>query len=285
MSALTETARAKVNLALHVVGRRADGYHLLDTLAVFPPVGDVLTLEAAGEGPLNLSVTGPMAGALAGLPPESNLALRGARLALAAAGIDPEQAGLALTLEKHLPAEAGIGGGSADAAAAIRLVCRRFGLDPLGPAILEAALRLGADVPMCLHSRPLRARGIGETITPLGALPAFGLLLANPGIATPTPEIFRRLETRTNPPIADLPAIDHAGAVVDALAAARNDLQAPAIAFAPAIGALLADLANLPDVLLARMSGSGSTCLALFAAPARRSALRPYCARQGLRHG
>jgi len=243
-------APAKLNLTLHVTGRRADGYHLIDTLVAFPPVGDRLELEPAET--LSLHVTGPEA---AGVPAgEENLVLRAARLFAAGQGAR-------ITLHKHLPAASGIGGGSSDAAAALRGLAALWSL-PLPPA--EAILALGADLPMCLAPRPLRVTGIGETLTNAPALPEGAVLLANPRRAVPTADVFAGLQSRDNPAMPPLPeSFPDAQALAAFLAPCRNDLEAPAIAREPAIAETLAALrAQAP--LLARMSGSGATCFALF---------------------
>ena len=253
-----EYAPAKVNLALHVLGRRADGYHLLDSLVVFADIGD--TLRAAPAEALALDVTGPFAAALAG--DADNLALRAARRLAAAAGIAPRAR---LTLDKRLPVASGIGGGSADAAAALRLLARLWHL-PLPST--ELALALGADVPVCLAGRPARMAGIGEALAPAPALPPCGLLLVNPGVAVATPAVFRARSGPFSPPL-DLPdGWADAAALAADLARLGNDLEAPAVALAPAIGTVLAALRALPGTLLARMSGSGATCFALFATAA-----------------
>jgi 4-diphosphocytidyl-2-C-methyl-D-erythritol kinase len=251
---IRSAAPAKVNLFLHVTGRRPDGYHELDSLAVFAGVGDVVT-AAAGPA-LGLTFSGPFGGALSAEP--DNLVLRAAR-ALSPAGA------AALHLEKNLPIASGIGGGSADAAAALRALAKLWGpqtdLAPL-------ALRLGADVPVCLASRAMRMQGIGEVLSPAPALPACGLVLVNPGVAVPTPAVFKARTGGFSAP-ADLPAgWNSAAAMVASLAACKNDLQQAAIGIAPVIGDVLATLARLPGALLARMSGSGATCFALFETPA-----------------
>lgn len=257
-----DLARAKVNLALHVVGRRADGYHLLDMLVAFPALGDRLSLAPA-DG-FSLAVTGPNAGALAGLPASDNLVLRAADRLAAALGRDGlETPGAAFTLEKHLPVMGGIGGGSANAAAALRLLARHWNIASDDPRVVATAASLGADVPMCLVSRPLRAEGVGEILTPV-TLPDAGILLINPGVGIATPAVFGALKNRANAP---LPAFA-AGtfeALVDYLHATRNDLEAPATRLVPAISDVLHLLRTLPGTAFARMSGSGSTCFALFA--------------------
>ena len=260
-------APAKVNLTLHVTGRRADGYHLLDSLVVFAGIGDRITAEAGSDG---LRVTGPRG---AGVPegPE-NLVLRAAAL------FDPPVAA-ALTLDKHLPAASGIGGGSADAAATLAALAQLSGR-PLPPA--AAVLRLGADVPVCLAGRPARMRGIGGDLSPVPALPSGWLVLANPGVAVPTPEVFRRLERRDHPPMPDpLPHSRDTADLAAWLAAQRNDLEAPARSIAPVIGAVLARLAATRGCALARMSGSGATCFGLYADEAEaRSAADAIAAEQ-----
>ncbi|RAI58647.1 4-(cytidine 5'-diphospho)-2-C-methyl-D-erythritol kinase [Roseicella frigidaeris] len=266
---LAEFAPAKVNLYLHVTGRRADGYHLLDSLAVFGPAGDVLALAPAAS--LTLALEGPFGGALAAEP--DNLVLRAAR-ALAAAAGRPAAAGLTLT--KHLPVASGIGGGSADAAAALRGLHRLWDLGLDAAALAGIAASLGADIPVCLGRRPMRMGGIGEVLTPAPILPACGLLLANPGLALATPAVFRARQGGFSPPAALPTRWPDGPAMARDLAALRNDLEAPAIALCPPIGTVLAALRSLPGCLLARMSGSGATCFGLFAdaAAARAAATR-----------
>jgi 4-diphosphocytidyl-2-C-methyl-D-erythritol kinase len=257
---LAETAPAKVNLALHVTGRRADGYHLLDSLVVFPRLGDRLEAEPARG--LSLTLDGPFAiGLGAG---DDNLVLRAAEL------LQPQGRGAALRLTKELPVAAGIGGGSADAAAALRLLARLWSV-PLPPR--AAVLALGADVPVCLAGRPARMSGIGEHLAPL-RLPPFWIVLANPGLPLPTGAVFAGLARTDNPPLPNPPAFADSGALVAWLAATRNDLEPPARALAPPVAVVLAALAAQPGCALARMSGSGATCFGLFAhaAPAREAA-------------
>jgi 4-diphosphocytidyl-2-C-methyl-D-erythritol kinase len=251
MTAVEVFAPAKVNLTLHVTGQRDDGYHLLDSLVVFADVGDRLTLAEATSPAL--TVTGPFAGSV----PEGsdNLVLR-------AAGLLAPGLPLAITLEKALPPSSGIGGGSADAAAVARGIAALTGEAP-DPAAL---LSLGADVPMCLDPRPLRVRGIGERLDAVPDLPALAAVLANPLKPMPTPPVFRALANRDNPPMPDrLPAFSDAADLIGWLAGERNDLQETAIALMPEIGAVLSALAVCKGARLARMSGSGATCFALFA--------------------
>ncbi len=267
---VTVSAPAKVNLALHVTGRRSDGYHLLDTLVAFADIGDTLTLRRASAPAL--TVSGPEA---AGAPPgPDNLVAR----AIAAAPL-PDGAAVAAHLVKRLPAAAGIGGGSADAAAALR------GMQALGaaPPSPEAVAALGADVPMCLAGRPLRARGIGEEMAALAGLPEMAAVLVNPRVPVATPDVFAALACRENAPMpCDLPRWPDARALAGWLATQRNDLEAPALAVAPVVGCVLEALGGQDGCLLARMSGSGATCFGLFAdvetagaAAARLAAARP----------
>jgi 4-diphosphocytidyl-2-C-methyl-D-erythritol kinase len=284
---------------LHVTGRRADGYHELDSLVAFADIGDRLDARPAAD--LSLTVAGPQAGSLAALG-EDNLVLRAARRLAARAGI---AAGAALHLEKNLPVAAGLGGGSSDAAAALRVLAAlwRLPADAAGLAALGAAL--GADVPVCLYGRPAWVGGIGERITPAPELPCAGILFVNPRVALPTAAVFAALgfprdKSRgaersgafgTAGRFAPMPA--DAGGLAEALASRRNDLLEAAISLAPAIGAVLARLNALPGTLLARMSGSGATCFALFAdraaaarAGAALAAAEPgwWCAAASLAH-
>lgn len=236
-------APAKINLALHVTGQRADGYHLLDTLVGFASVGDWLELS---EGATGFSVSGPEA---AQVPAD------GRNSVLAAAGAFGFTG--ALHLEKHLPVASGIGGGSADAAAAVRGIVALTGQEPAGLA--ARLLALGADVPMCHASTPARVRGIGEEIAPL-PLPALPVVLVNPRVEVSTPAVFKALTEKGNPPLGAPPA---PADLLPWLAARRNDLEPPAIALVPAIGEVLGALRNC-GAGLARMSGSGATCFGIF---------------------
>ena len=250
-----EDAPAKINLALHVVGRRADGYHEIDSLAVFTALGDRVERMEAGPP---LAVAGPFAGALAALDPADNLVLKAAR-ALGAS--------VPLRLVKRLPVASGLGGGSADAAAAIRLLSRMAGGGDT-ERLADLARGLGADVPMCLASRPLRARGIGERVSPAPDLPDLPVVLVNPRRPVSTPAVFARLERRENPGLPRfLVSYPTPAALAEWLAGTRNDLEAPAIAIEPSIGDALAALRRERGCLLARMSGSGATCFGLFPDP------------------
>lgn len=250
---LIEPAAAKVNLFLHVTGRRDDGYHLLDSLAVFAGFGDVLHGQPADE--LSLSLSGPFGAVLA--DEQDNLVLRAAR-ALGGHGAR-------LMLEKNLPVASGIGGGSADAAAALRLLCRLWKLAP--PDLPGIALTLGADVPVCLAGHPSRMSGIGERLDPAPNIPPCGLVLVNPGVALATADVFRARRGAWSSP-AGLPhAWPDVGTMAHDLRELRNDLQPPAIALQPAIGDVIAALETTPGCRLARMSGSGATCFGLFDDP------------------
>lgn len=261
MTALEEAAPAKVNLFLHVTGRRADGYHLLDSLAVFGPAADRLT--AAPSEALNLTLAGPFGESLAAEP--DNLVLRAARALAAEAGV---AAGAALHLEKHLPVASGIGGGSADAAAALRLLNRLWACELDETALARLATPLGADIPVCVASRPARMQGIGDMIGPSPVLPECGLLLVNPRVPVATPAVFRARQGGFSP-AANLPgAWPDAAAMAADLGRLTNDLEAPALSLCPVIGEVLAALRATPGCLLARMSGSGATCFGLFAKPA-----------------
>lgn len=266
-AAVRVEAPAKVNLYLRVVGRRADGYHLLDSLVAFPAVGDGIEVEPSGG--LSLTLSGPFA---ADVPDgDDNLVLRAARLLAEAAGV-PARAHIRLI--KRLPVASGIGGGSADAAATLLALARLWRLDPDVVDLSALALRLGADVPMCLAGRPVFVGGIGEEIAPAPPLPAFALLLANPGVAVATPAVFAGRRGGFSMPCRFQEAPADAAALAALLASAGNDLTEAALAVAPEIREVLAALAAQPGALLCRMSGSGATCFALFAEDAQAEAAR-----------
>lgn len=257
----TEDAPAKINLFLHVIGRRADGYHLLDSLAVFAGAAD--TLHAVAADSLSLTLAGPFAPALA--PEADNLVLRAARALAEAARIRPRAR---LVLTKNLPVASGIGGGSADAAAALRLLARLWGIGAGTVDLPSLAMLLGADVPVCLGARPARMGGAGEVLAPAPTLPLCGVALLNPGVPIATAEVFRARGGGFSP-AARLPAgWSDATAMAADLADLRNDLEPPAVALCPPIGGALAALRGAPGCKLARMSGSGATCFGLFATPA-----------------
>ncbi len=252
---VTEDAPAKINLALHVTGQRDDGYHLLDMLVTFTAHGDRLSFTSADSDEFTL---GGRFGGLLGDAPGSNLVLKARDLlrqaVLAQGGHAPA---VSIHLEKNLPIASGIGGGSADAAAALRGLQRFWNVRVPADQLAALALQLGADVPMCLESRPLIARGIGEEIERV-ALPRLYLVLANPLKAVSTPEIFRLLTEKNNRPL-DLAAGDGMAAI----AANRNDLEPPARSLTPEIAEISALLAE-SGAPLVRMSGSGATCFGIF---------------------
>lgn len=240
-------APAKVNLTLHVTGQRKDGYHLLDSLVVFADVGDRVTVMAADD--TSLEVSGPMA---AGVPTD------GSNLVLKAAALYDQP--VRILLSKYLPSAAGIGGGSADAAATVLALA-----ELTGDTRLPDVSVLGADTRVCLMRQAARMSGIGEVVAPVIGLPPLFAVLANPGVDVPTPAVFKALSHKQNRSMPKrLPQGQKLPAFVKWLADQRNDLQAPAIAQAPVIGDCLAALSALPGARLARMSGSGATCFALF---------------------
>lgn len=255
---LAEAAPAKVNLALHVTGRRDDGYHLLESLAVFTRFGDRLQAFPSGED--GFSVSGRYA---EDTPADGgNLVLK-ARDALRAAAGAHDTPPVTIALEKNLPVASGIGGGSSDAAAALRLLARLWNLDISGTELARIALSLGADVPMCLAARPLVARGVGEEVATLPSFPALGLVLVNPGVAVATPQVFAALRRRDNAPLPALPRHLDFHSLRNWLETTRNDLEPAAGEIQPAIGAALRALRKA-DAGFARMSGSGATCFGLF---------------------
>lgn len=266
-------APAKINLYLEVLGRRSDGYHRLDSLVVFASVGDQITLAPAEA--FSLQIDGPFAESLKGEATEDNLVFRAARALAAAAGEPPP---VAIHLTKTLPVASGIGGGSADAAAVLRALRKVWSLDWPVAKLLALAAGLGADVPACLISSPLRFEEIGDRITPIAALPKVPMVLVNPGVAVSTPSVFRHPALTFSPPVNFPERFADREALVAWLKGRRNDLQAPALALVPAIGEALAALDRLAGIQLARMSGSGATCFALFdnmpAATAGAEALR-----------
>jgi 4-diphosphocytidyl-2-C-methyl-D-erythritol kinase len=254
----TETAYAKINLALHVRRRRADGYHDLETLFAFCAEGDGLSATTAEA--LSLSIEGPFgAGLSAGA---DNLVLRAADALRTAAGIS---AGATIRLDKRLPVASGIGGGSADAAAALRLLTRLWDLDVAAETLHAIAATLGADVPACVASRACRGEGRGDALDFLDphALAGMPVLLVNPRVAVPTGPVFVGWDGIDRGPLAG-------GDPLAAALAGRNDLEWPARALQPVIGDVVAALSAQPGVVLARMSGSGATCFALFEGAALR---------------
>ena len=251
-------APAKINLFLHVGEKRADGFHELESLVVFADLGD--TLSFARSQTLTLSVDGPFADRLAA--ESDNLVLRAARAL--AARFDRSE-GAAISLTKNLPVASGIGGGSADAAAALRGLVRQWGLDVTWPELRAIAATIGSDVPVCVESKASWMQGRGERVTAAGALPALPVLLVNPGIDVPTAAVFGALSKRSG--ISDLdhpPPLLERRELLAFLKKTTNDLEAPAREIAPVIGEVLGELSRMPGVDLWRMSGSGATCFALF---------------------
>jgi 4-diphosphocytidyl-2-C-methyl-D-erythritol kinase len=257
---LVEAAPAKVNLTLRVFGRRADGYHELESLVVFAGCGDTLRFSPGGD--LALTVQGPGA-ALAG-DNADNLVLKAVR------ALEARSPGIRLgtfDLDKQLPVAAGLGGGSADAAAALRLIARANGLAIGAPRFYEAARTTGADVPVCLDPRPRVMRGIGELLSGPIDLPPLPAIIVNPGVAVPTKDVFANWKPQTTPVPLDqsvLAKLKNRDLLLQFLTLQGNDLEMPAIAVAPVIAEVLATLRGLPGCALARMSGSGATCFALF---------------------
>lgn len=254
---LSLAAPAKINLYLHVTGRRDDGYHLLESLVVFSETGDRLTVETAKE--LTLSIDGPFAAELSDAGPD-NLVLRAAEaLRREASVVD----GAHIRLEKNLPVSSGIGGGSADAAAALRALSVLWGADVSSASLATIGLSIGADVPVCLHARPVIMSGVGETLRAAGAPPPCGVVLVNAGEGVSTPEVFAARTapfsdagTWTTPSTFD--------AFIGALKERRNDLSAPAQTVSPVIRDVLAVLTDSAHCALARLSGSGGTCFGLY---------------------
>ncbi|MEG8038356.1 4-(cytidine 5'-diphospho)-2-C-methyl-D-erythritol kinase [Sphingomonas sp. LR60] len=248
---IVETAPAKLNLALHVRARRADGYHELETLFVFARDGDQVTVAPATTP--SFTVTGPFAAAVG--PVANNLVTRAEAAFRQAFAPDAIHA---LTLDKHLPVASGIGGGSADAAATLRALARLHGLPVDTPRLLTIAVDLGADVPACLLGCPTFGRGRGDALAPVLGLGDMPALLVNPGVAVSTAQVFAHWDG------VDRGALDLTGTTLERALAGRNDLQPPAEAIAPVIGAVISGLAASPGAILTRMSGSGATCFALF---------------------
>jgi 4-diphosphocytidyl-2-C-methyl-D-erythritol kinase len=252
-------APAKINLYLHVVGRRPDGYHELDSLVAFADIAD--TVSAAPAPAMSLAIDGRFAAALAG-DATDNLVLRAAFLLAARFGVT---AGAALRLTKQLPVASGIGGGSSDAAAALRALQALWAVRATPDELAALASRLGADVPVCLLGRAAWLGGIGEALEPAAKLPPVAVVLVNPGIALSTPAVFKARRGPFSAPcrFATMPA--DAADLAATLKERRNDLTEAAIGLVPAVGDVLARLAECDGALLARMSGSGATCFALFA--------------------
>ncbi|MDA9468471.1 4-(cytidine 5'-diphospho)-2-C-methyl-D-erythritol kinase [Bradyrhizobium sp. CCBAU 53415] len=268
MPALIEEGRAKVNLSLRVVGRRADGYHDLESVVAFADCADRLTLEPGAE--LKLTTTGPLAAACGDTT--DNLVFKAARLL--AEAVPGLKLG-AFALDKVLPVAAGIGGGSADAAAALRLLARLNNLSLDDSRLQKVALATGADVPVCLVSRACDMTGVGEQLLPL-ALPSMPCVMVNPRVPVATKDVFQELGLRNGELLVGATSVlgapawpEEGGSIadwVDVLETVANDLEAPALRIEPVIGEVLKALRDSSGVKLARMSGSGATCFAIYGA-------------------
>lgn len=273
---LVRLARCKVNLTLRVVGRRPPGslfagYHELDSLVVFADFGD--RLEVASAADLSLAVDGPFAATLAGMPPQSNLVLRAAEALRTAYGIS---GGAAIKLHKELPVASGLGGGSADAAAALLALVELWNLPRDREALIALGLALGADLPVCLAGGPALVGGIGERLRAAPTIPmGLWLVLANPGVPLETAAVFARRSGDFSLPHAWPPAFANLQGLASAIKEAGNDLEAPARTLEPLVGELLEALRQQRGVAAAGMSGSGASCFALFGGEAEaRSAAR-----------
>lgn len=252
-------AKAKINLDLRVCRRREDGYHDLDSLVVFTDLGDRLSFaEAAG---LTLTIEGPFAGVLS--QEQDNLVLRAARLLASSVKKSPD---VHITLEKQLPVASGIGGGSADAAATLRGLVKFWDLSLTINDLNAFALDLGADVSACLGSRPSIMTGIGDRLTPFDLPEPLPILLVNPGVPIATPAVFKQLQHMSGAR-SDAPRSSDVGAFLRNLGESVNDLEAPAKLAVPIIDEVLAAISGQAGLHLARMSGSGATCFALFRDP------------------
>jgi 4-diphosphocytidyl-2-C-methyl-D-erythritol kinase len=259
---MSEQARAKINLTLRVCGRRSDGYHELDSLVAFADCADTLALQEHGS--LSLDVTGPLADACGDL--SDNLVVKAARL------LNERVPSLKVgrfTLDKRLPVAAGIGGGSADAAAALRLLARANGIALDDARLYEAARKTGADVPVCVASAACVMSGIGEALSRVD-LPRLPCVLVNPRVAVPTKDVFAALGLKNGEAFASPSAVSWpspsapASAWVERIAAGVNDLERPAITVQPVIATVLQALRASSGARVARMSGSGATCFAIF---------------------
>jgi len=253
-----QLARAKINLALHVTGRRKDGFHLLDSLVVFADCGDKLHLRPADQ--TSLEISGSFADGLS--VGNDNLILKAFKIL--SDNLDAPLPATAIRLEKNLPVSSGIGGGSADAAATLNGLLDLWQIDMAKPKLAEIALSLGADVPVCLDSTTCRMRGIGEDLVNFKRFPSIPCVLVNAGVAVSTPEVFKQLSLiKDKPafsPLPDFPQTEWTKWLTDT----RNDLQEPAIALTPKIADTLSALTQGTNCQLARMSGSGATCFGLF---------------------
>ena len=251
------TAPAKLNLYLHIISRRQDGFHNLDSLVAFASISDYV--EALPDVDLKLIITGPFAGELG--PIEGNLVLRAAQ---ALQKIGRVYNGAKLILTKNLPVAAGMGGGSSNAAATLRALVRLWDLECSHEELNSIALTLGADVPICLYGRAAFVSGIGERIRPAPVLPSANLVIINPRIRISTPAVFKARQGRFSRPVREPVRFDSIENLANQLAQNCNDLTQPAILIEPAIKAVLAALESASDCLLSRMSGSGGSCFGVF---------------------
>lgn len=258
---ITVEAAAKINLYLHVVGRRSNGYHELDSLIAFTDVFDILTLEPSDS--LTLEIAGTFAPRLPAS--EDNLVLRAARALGEAAGINPLAR---ITLHKELPVAAGLGSGSADAAAALRGLTQLWNVNPMKIDLKEVGLGLGTDIPACLVSDTVHVGGVGEVLEPGPKLPDVGIVLVNPGVTLATPSVFQARRGGFSPEMPMMKSPRSLAAFVRELEERSNDLTEPALRLAPVIREVLSALENAPGCRLARLSGSGATCFGLFDEPA-----------------
>ncbi len=266
-------APAKINLFLHVGEKRGDGYHGLQSLVVFADVGDELTFRPSDT--LSLNIEGPFAGELS--PGGDNLVLKAARRLAEIAGIS---SGAEIVLTKNLPVASGIGGGSADAGAALRGLVHLWRRHPDSLKLIACAEAIGSDVPVCLVSAPSWMEGRGEIVTPAGIVPQFPMVLVNPGMPVATADVFRALETKSGVRMEKPRTLRDGNSLLQLLAATANDLEVPARAIQPAIDEVLKALAAQSGVLMARMSGSGATCFALFESDAASQAAAENIAMQ-----
>jgi 4-diphosphocytidyl-2-C-methyl-D-erythritol kinase len=261
--AITVQAPAKLNLTLSITGRRADGYHLLDSFFVFCGLHDVITIKADDELLLD-EVSGPFAVMMGSL--NDNLVIRAAKLLRTQANI---KAGARIALIKNIPVAAGLGGGSADAAATLRALNQLWKLNWPHSRLEELAAGLGADIPACIQSKPVIARGIGDILSSAPAMPEYGILLVNPLMPTPTPEVFKAFKAAhpviVRPEFEELPVVfPDLASLVSAIAPRGNDLLEAAISVQPAIKDVLEAMGQTPDVKYVGLSGSGATCFALY---------------------
>ncbi|HLG87615.1 MAG TPA: 4-(cytidine 5'-diphospho)-2-C-methyl-D-erythritol kinase [Alphaproteobacteria bacterium] len=258
--AMRIAAPAKLNLYLHVTGKRADGYHLLDGLVAFVDVHDTLSLQPAST--LQFVSDGPFAGGLG--DSNSNLVVRAARALSEATG---HRTDIRLGLTKRLPVASGIGGGSADAAACLRGLAGLWGLDPGGTIVRDVAASLGADIPVCVSGLAAFIGDIGTTVDPAPRLPPTWVVLANPGIGLPTPDVYRARKGAFTPPMRFAEAPSSAAELAECLRTRRNDLTQAAIGLVPQIATVLGAIGDSNGCLLSRMSGSGATCFGLYRDP------------------